>query len=88
MNEKGPLEREIAEDYWRQRQAAQATQSGFETIGGDSFFRWLDANEVRLKAIAEQNGSPGEAAREAVESYRRSISSTTSKHPLMTRTPT
>jgi hypothetical protein len=68
------LELDIAEDYRRQRQAADARHSGFDTMGRDGFLRWMEANEDVLTKIAENGGATGDAVREAVEEYKRTVS--------------
>jgi hypothetical protein len=73
MTEISHAELEIAEDYWRQRQAAQATQSGFHFVDRDHLSRWFETHKELLKDLAEQNGARGEAAAAVVDAYMQSI---------------
>jgi hypothetical protein len=63
--------KEIAEDYRRQRQAAQAAKTGFPPMGKGHFLNWLAENDARLVAIAKANGADDDEARKLVDDYRR-----------------
>lgn len=73
LEDEKKLEREIADDYRRQRQLAEGEKNSFQTMGRENFLRWLADNEARLVEIARANGSIGDAARAAVDEYRQQV---------------
>lgn len=60
----------IAEDYWRQRQAADAKKAGVDPTGKAHFIRWLEENEERLLDVVRGNGFDEGQAREILYEYR------------------
>lgn len=79
MPENGkPIEpKEIAEDYRRQRQAADARKSGFIPNGKKHFIEWMNENDSKLIAMVKANGFDDRQARDLVDEY----------HEIMKATP-
>lgn len=68
--------KQIAEDYRRQRQAAEARKAGLDSLGKDHFIQWLRENDMRLLSIVTANGFSERQARETVDEYRALIEAT------------
>lgn len=68
-----PSASEVAEDYRRQRQEADARKAGIVPAGKQAFTEWLDNNVGLLREIARQNGSAEQEIDSAVQSYVDSI---------------
>ncbi|MBB3562065.1 hypothetical protein FHX06_003396 [Rhizobium sp. BK512] len=64
-----PSASEIAEDYRRQRQEADAKRRDFLPVGKQAYSEWLATNKPRLREIAQQNGSKSHEIDEVVDAF-------------------
>lgn len=66
-------DREIAEDYRRQRQAAAARKSGFTPMRDDEVEQWLNENIDLIRNIARANSVSEGDIDSVVETYRQTL---------------
>jgi hypothetical protein len=71
-----PDEREVAEDYRRQRQAADAGRLKVQPRPVVEQLKWMDENPALLFAVARSVGAGLGNETETVEAYKRALAST------------
>ncbi|MDA9392446.1 hypothetical protein WN73_18010 [Bradyrhizobium sp. CCBAU 45394] len=75
-------EREAAEQYRQDRQAADAQKSGFSYPNPTDVYQWMDKNREKVLGIAIANGVSEEKAPALIELYKTTIKRTPVGSPL------
>jgi hypothetical protein len=70
-------DRDAAEDYRRQRQAALGGKSGFTPMTLEEYFQWMDENADLMLAIARGSGAVEGNETALLEKYKKALSETT-----------
>src|SRR5262245_55028769 len=75
-------ERQAAEQYRKDRQAADAKRNGFSYPDPEAVYEWTEANRERILRIAIANGVSDENAPAFIELYKETVRGTPSGSPL------